>query len=342
MKFIMKKSYLLFLSLLWLFLMVWIVSITNWILTKIETNLDEADEHKVILHSLYLSGEKDDEVLMGTITGVDSLNLFNWLVVVTGDDIWGGKFSTIGWWLNNKIYSSVIGWGIWWWTMNIIESWVESAIGGGSDNKANWIGSMIVWGQGCYVDSWWIVLWWSYNHAFEGGVVLWGSGNVARRNSLILWQNASWWDGSFAWNAEANNGAARINADSWVLIWTYGPINGVSLVVGWSVKLSNGNDVAWAIRFNGSWCLTVYDGSNSHILGKSSESNCAVESWCQFGWVLIQNGDFVTGYSVSYSTDCSAALITGIVCEDWLLSWWSESTIYPYCYGIDSNPILNL
>lgn len=333
MKSIVKKSYLLLLSLLWWFLVVWFVSVTMWI-TVINTHSDDS-EHRVMLHSLYLDGNVTGDVLMWVNENEEALNVRNWLIVGSGIIQWDGDFCSVGWWLENKIEASANGWSIWWWGNNNIHWWENSVIGGGHKNMTRGDNSVVVW---WYNNSWfngWVVLWWSGWGASVGGVALWGKANKAMSNSLVLWKNAQWNMNSFTWNSVAQSNEARINADSWVLIWTYTPIDSVSLVVSWSIKLNNGNDNIWAIRYN-NWCLTMYDG-HTHILGRSSKSVCGVASWCQFGSILLQDWDVVTGYSVSYSTNCNTVVVTGVTCVAWNLS----AQVYPYCYNIDSNPVGN-
>lgn len=327
MKSIVKKSRLLLLLLVW-FLVVWFVSIAIWI-TIINTTPDEF-EHRVELKSLYLEGNVTGEFLMWVEENGENLNVKNWLIVGTGDMQRDGQLSSIGWWLGNKIQNSVVGWGIWWWSENNIW-WDYSAIGGGFGNNTNGNNTVVVWWIN---NSWfdgWVVLWWRRNSATDW-MVLGGNKNKAMRYSLILWQNAQWNMNSFAWNGVAQSGEARINADSWVLIWTYSPIDSVSLVVSWSIKLNNGNDIIWAIRYN-NWCLTMYD-RHTHVLGRNSKSVCSVASWCQFGSVLLQDWDVVTGYTDSYSTNCNT-VVTGVSCVAWNLS----AQVYPYCYNIDTSPV---
>lgn len=333
MKSIVKKSRLLLLSLVW-FLVVWFVSIAIWI-TIINTTPD-GSEHKVTLKSLYLTGAVTNEALMGASQGKNNLSINNWLIVGTGNVEWDGQLISVGWWLDNKIRSSSNGWGIWWWQRNEINGQNNSAIGWWLDNKTNWNDSVVVWWRQWQSSNGWVVLWWyAQQQASNLGVVLWGYKNKAMENSLVLWQSAQWNMNSFAWNSVAQPKEARINVESWVLIWTYNPIDGVSLVVSGSMKLSDGDDTVWAIRLNNSWCLTMYDG-HTHVLGKKSKSLCGVASWCQFGSVFLQDWDVVTGYSESYSTNCNDKVIP-VQCNNWNLS----QQVYPYCYKISDKPRRN-
>ncbi len=326
MKSVLEKGYLLGLSLLWIFLIVGIVSVVNWL--TIKTSPEEF-EHKIMLHSLYLSGNSN-EVLMWTTSEEVNLKISNWLSVWWKVE-W--SMSSIGWGSGNNVSSS-IWWGIWWWKKNRVK-WHYSAIGGWENNVTNWDNSVVIWWYRNKVFSGWIVLWWQESQPTNGAVLGW-SGNKAMINSLVLGQGAEWEANSFAWNGKAGLNTAMINADSWVLIWTAYPINGVSLVVSWSVKLGNGSDVVWAIKYNNSWCIVMYDGYTSHALGRSSKSVCEEGSWCQFGSALLQNGDIVTGYTVPYSTGCSTKIKTGVQCNNWNFS----QQIYPYCYNISSDPKL--
>ena len=330
MKSVVKKSRLLLLSLIW-FLVIWFVSVAVWI-TIINTSPDDS-EHKVTLHSLFLEGNVTNKDLIGVESGKENLDINNWLIVGTGNTQWQGELSSIWWWSDNAIWSN--RWGIWWWRSNTVNG-DYSVIGGGSGNQTNWSNSVVVWWKTNKVFNGWIVLWWMLNTG-TNWIVLGGYKNQAMVNSLVLWRKAAWNANSFAWNSQAEPSSARIKADSWVLIWTYNPVNGVSLVVNWSVKLDDGSDIEWAIRLNSSWCLTMYDG-HTHVLGKSSKSVCGVASWCQFGSILLQDWDIVTGYKVSYSTNCNSNVIS-LQCNNWQLSY--PSSVYPYCYNIDSNPVRN-
>ena len=330
MKSVVKKSRLLLLSLIW-FLVIWFVSVAVWI-TIINTSPDDS-EHKVTLHSLFLEGNVTNEDLIGVESGKENLDINNWLIVGTGNMQWQGELSSIWWWSGNAIWS-IHEWGIWWWKTNKVFNGYYSVIGGGSDNQTNWSNSVVVWWKTNKVFNGWIVLWWMSNTG-TNWIVLGGYKNQAMSNSLVLWKKAAWNANSFAWNSQAEPSSARIKADSWALIWTYNPVNGVSLVVNWSVKLDDGSDIEWAIRLNSSWCLTMYDG-HTHVLGKSSKSVCGVASWCQFGSTLLQDWDIVTGYSVSYSTNCNDEVVP-VQCNNWNLSL----QVFPYCYNIDTNPVRN-
>lgn len=337
MKSVVKKSRLLLLSLIW-FLVIWFVSVAVWI-TIINTSPDDS-EHKVTLHSLFLEGNVTNKDLIGVESGKENLDINNWLIVGDSNTVeWIVKYSSIGWGKNNKMKWStinIIGWGIWWWENNTIDNWSNSVIGGWSTNITNGNSSVVVWWYSWNPLRWWVILWWNGSHAYDYGVVLWGRLNRAKKYSLVLWKRAHWEENSFAWSGNAELNTARIETNSWVLIWTYSPIHGVSLVVSWSVKLGSGHDGnKWAIRLNSSWCLTMYDG-HTHVLGRKSKSMCGVASWCQFGGVLLQDWDIVTGYIVSYSTNCSGQR-TQVQCNHWELS----RPVYPYCYNIDSNPVRN-
>lgn len=340
MKSIVKKSRLLLLSLVW-FLIVWFVSIAIWI-TIINTTPD--DEHKVTLHSLYLEGGVTDK-LIRVEDNKENLDVNNWLIVGSNHTVeWSAKYSSIGWGQSNTIKWNtvdVIGWGIWWWEYNKVNEGSNSAVGWWSNNTTDWGNSVVVWWKKWESLRGWVILWWwgTQQHAFDVGVVLWGNGNKAGNYSLVLWENVNWWNtGSFVWNGKARQqyySKAGINAKSWVLIWTYNPVDGVSLVVSGSMKLDDGTDDEWVIRLNSSWCLTMYDG-HTHVLGRSSKSVCNVASWCQFGSVFLQDWDVVTGYRVSYSTNCNGE-VTSVQCNNWNLS----QQVYPYCYKISDKPRRN-
>ena len=187
----------------------------------------------------------------------------------------------------------------------------------------------------------WVVVWWSGNKANgENSVVLWGIGNTANgENSLVLWQNANWYDNSFAWSANARQDEARIDANKGVLIWTYSPVTGVKLVVSWAVKLWMWWTGVWEINMDNDGCMRASDGANSYVLGRGSETQCSTNSWCQFGKIILQHGDSVTGYAVSYSDNCTGNAVR-LECDSGNLK---ESSIvrngyYPYCYYVKSDP----
>ena len=178
MKSVLKKSYLLGLSLLWIFLIVGFVSIVNWLIIK---TTPEESEHRVMLHSLYLDGDVD-EVLIWTTTDVESLNILNWLSV-WWDMKW--KLGSIGWGSGNEILSSSYWWGIWWWNSNRINGWKYVVIGGWESNRAQWDNSVVVWWYNWKSENWWVVLWWLNGMGKRWWV-------VPRSRGFDVWTSPQW------------------------------------------------------------------------------------------------------------------------------------------------------
>jgi hypothetical protein len=234
--------------------------------------------------------------------------------------------------LSTSIDNAAIGWG-----MDNSILWENWVVAGWSTNK---------WGEG------WVVLWWSSNVAT--GVVLWWKNNSVDKDWLAMWQWAIWKEWSFVWNDSADkvtaiSNSARIWAQKWVLIGTYTPKDGVSLVVNWPVKLWDADDsvlnVPWEIRSKNG-CLYAFDGNGWHVLGNASAGNCndlQLAKTCKFGRILLQQWDLAEAYSMIYhsSNGCEANK-TDVVCTDGHLvpvnGWEADKYIYPSCYNLDTHP----
>ena len=354
MKNMLKKSCLLWLSLLLVFSIVWFVGVASW-LVVIDTQ--PSGLHQSSLYWLYLRDEDDTDENNDSWLNDGSysisfskkfLSVLNWLIIWKEHNPNSSKLVVIWWWKNNSLKDDHTWIG--WWVGNSVnaEDW---AIWWWNDNTVGWVGGVVVWWQkNTDNGDFWVVVWWHNGRSDDNfWVVLWWQSNVGKSDSLILWNTAKWGDGSFSWNYSAENfdNVAEINATRWVLIWTYSPIDRVALVVNWAVKLWNDNypTQKWEINSK-DWCIKVHDdGDNiNHVLGKTSESDtqCWAGKWCQFWKTLLQHGDVVSStnptikaYSAPYATNCNSKRIT-ITCYNWNLG----PNVYPYCYDISNVPTL--
>ena len=333
-----KKNYLLRI-LLSTFLIAWIINIT-WAKT-INTNPDKSNLHRSYLFSLFLGDTKPVEIkvnswctnlnilMNGSGSTTNSTNLpfiWGW----SGNTISKGK-GWIGWWYKNKIEWE--NWTILWWLGNKIE-WKNWTILWWSGNKIKWTNWIILWWSGNTSNNWWIILWWKNNSAWE--------------NSLVLWSNSKWWKNSFIWNwNEGIINSAYIHAPKWMLINTTQPTEWISLVVNWAIKLwQTNNNHAWWIFVTNSWCIKYYDWNTVNTLGISSsyDNECWISKWCPFGAVMLHHWDVVTWYKVSYAKQCKD-FSNKITCMNWKLIDESNNSniyIYPYCYNLSSNPIIDV
>lgn len=300
-------------------------------------------EHKARLHSLYLwDGTELTWAWMRVFSGEKTLNVLNWFMVWWW--VASGSLVVIGWWTGNTI-----DWrnsGIGWWSSNTIIS-DNSAIGWWSSNNTNWIYGVVVW--------------WFSNTAGEKGVVLWGQGNNASNWWVVLWgrNNRSSWDGSlslwsysqsagwlFLWNwTSSSTSSNNISSISWVWIGSLGSINtlsGVYLYVDWPVGIENSNlSTEWEVMLSSIGCIRWYDGNYYRTFWRASWASTSPCWWndgiCQFGWVLVQNGEKVKAYRKPYSTNCNSNYKT-YTCDNWTFkdSGWNGmwEYVYPYCYDI--------
>lgn len=350
MKNVLRKSYLLWLSLLLFFSVILFLNVTNGVVI----NTKPIKLHESSLYWLYLSGvDEHEDSWLNIGVGNEFLSVLNWLIIWNFHDQWStSKFITIWWWSGNAVKSDNAWIG--WWQRNTVNGFSERwAIWWWNGNTVDWIGWVVVWWASNVAGNLGAVLWWRKNKIKGDGmfwVVLWWSGNVVWNNGLVLWKNSDWGSDSFSWNnPEVWERGAGINADSWVLIWTYNPKESVALVVGWAVKLwKNQEPVSrWEID-NKEWCIKVHDWASVHVLGKTSESEsqCGAGKWCQFGRTMMQHGDKITttssvikAYKKPYSTGCVNERIE-VTCNNWNLESSQSSTIYSYCYTISDNPTM--
>ena len=318
-------------------LVVWFVSVTSW-KTTIKTTKPNNPEHEAWLHSLFLSGQ--DSSWLRIATGNNNLDILSWLIIWNSHEIDGNpSLVIIGGWYKNKISKS--NGGIGWWRKNTME-WKNWSIGWWNGNSVWWENWSIGWWNGNSVWENWVVGWWNGNSANGSrAVILWGHGNKGWGDSLLLWSGAEWPENSFVWNAKTSvPNSARIDAESWVLIWTISATTGVKLVISGAVKLWTGlNPQAWAIMLSRSWLIELYDGSNYHILGLYSGSSLWDNSCgCRFGWVKLEVWDIVKLYKKSYATNCEAQ--ENVIVAECLPDWRNHAG-YPYCYEISSDPRLH-
>ena len=337
MKLKIKKSNLLALSLLSASLIVWIVSVANWL--EIQTNLEWKDQHVGRLYSLYLwTGEEESSAWIKILPGNKNLNILNWLIVNSGSS--NGTLIVVWWWENNTIDNSINSW-IGWGKENRIFSWDSSAIGWWLSNQTIWEKSVIMWWYKNKAQSGGVVVgWFSWSALNEWIVLGWQNNEANWKWSLVLWRSAQGKEWSFSWSAKNTlSQSARIDTLSGVLIWTFTPINGVGLVVSGAVKIGTTWDrVQWRIGVNSDGCILAYNGSVERVIGKVSESKCWFATWCQFWNTILQNGETAIGYSVPYATNCNQNNIKKVVTCNWT-SLTPAGYTYPYCYKIDASPV---
>ena len=323
-----------------------------------DSKMDSSLWNVARLEKLYLSTTGNSVWILANL---NNIKLLNWLLVHDGTygSMWETQMSVVAWWNDNGIVGTSV-WIVWWqknyvrgehsvvggWSRNAIYSWVDAVIAWGSWNTA-WSGTVVLWWLGNIgsvdsADS--LVLWWIFNEA------QW-------LNSLVLWSGAKWSYNTFLWkdwwsDVLVQSNSAYIWASGWVLIWTYQPKDGVSLVVSgairiWSSELTN--TLVWEMMMTW-WCFYVYDGVNWHILGKDSASGWSLcinssinlSKTCRFGSKLLQEWDKVTAYSVPYSVDCDVVKTSNVSCSWWQLvsQQWSIEYIYPYCQEISDTPVV--
>lgn len=355
MKHNLNKSYLLGLSLLSSFLVIWLINVTNWsdgVTINSSSSSFSKIEHRTRLHSLYLWSNKSlTGAWMNIFTWRNNLDVINWLIIWS----WWGASGTwvIWWWFGNQIYGKYSG--IWWWNNNIVWS-SDSFIGWWNENQTMGSDSVVVWGDGNWnYDG--IIVWWQ-NNVTNWGVVLWwewaGVSQSSSNNSLILWwKTAKAVDWSFSWKANNSKpNSARIQANNWVRIWDVSSVlPSVPLYVNWAVKVWDSSLwTQWEIKSDVSdGCIRWNDGGVYQTFGRASwwgvtdwtVNPCWSLDSCQFGSVFIQNGDVVQAYSASYSLNSNCSKNITLKCENWTLTCGSSApcnkTYYVSCHRVDSS-----
>ena len=182
-----KKANLIWLLLLWGFLLVWFINLTNGDSTNILPQPSESG-HVVRLHSLFLWNSVSDtgSAYMKINTGENFLEMQGWVAVWSGNSVNNSDSATIWWWLRNVIDAENL-WILWW--MQNESKWINSLIGGWIGNKIN-AGNAVVW-------------WWSGNrvNGMNGVVVWWNANTVDGENAVVLWgwSNSAKWKNSLGW-----------------------------------------------------------------------------------------------------------------------------------------------
>lgn len=363
MKHNLRKIWLLWLLLLGIFVIKTVVNAAG-IDTGVTMIPEEAQKYwyKSSLHTLNLGNFGWTTALLKHDNF--KLKFSQWLVVWGGSDIGSSQYAVIGWWKNNKIqdgknYAWIGGWE------NNIAKGQYAVIWGGQGNTAQWVNAVVVgWQSNNSSNNLSVVVWGQSNVGLNLWVVLWWLWNKASKNSLALGQNSESNEGSFAWNATANNGNGRVNAESWILIGTTNAIDGVNLVVGGAVKVSWDKTLAysWEIRYVAG-CFYAFDGIKWHIINRGNEqspiSNCpdgfgadAVSQYCEFWNTIVWHWDQVVWYASWYavingSSDPCDAVKKTLVCYNQNLYVKQDNNepdfslpandYKPYCYKINKN-----
>ena len=323
----LKKASLLGLSLLWAFWMIAFINVTNWENSVTIQTSSLPSQHKTRLHSLYLwNGTETTGAWLRVSEWRKNLDFWNGIIVWNSSS---SDYVVIGWWENNTVGADN-SW-IWWWYKNTV-NWGNSVIGWWKENISNWTNSVIVWWHLGQSNTNGVVVWWHDGVSDNGGIVLWSNAK-ANWNSIVLWKDAEWWNWSFAFGSVVWDNSAHINTNFWLLVWRTLTISNVPLVVEWAVKVGMVEpSIVWEIG-NSNGCIKSYDGEKNIVWGRiswGSEWGCGWLGSCQFGWMLIQDGDTVFVYSAPYSTNCSSKRSTR-TCHDWVLNL---DNVYPYCYTI--------
>lgn len=358
MKHNLNKSYLLGLSLLSSFLIIWLVGITNWENGAIiDSSWFTKIEHRTRLHSLYLWSDKSlTGAWMNVFTWRNNLDVINWIIVwswLVANGTW-----TIWWWVKHNI--SAKNTGIWWWNDNLVSAdnsfigwWLKNRAIMGSNSVVVWWNSnwaygnntVIVWWEGNIANNWWVIIWWKWN---------WTDYKSQSVNSLVFWWEGAKSDKSWTFTWNGNNdfeNSAYIKAN-WVVIWGVDwVLSNVPLYVSWSVKIwDSGLGRFWEIKLDSHWCIRWNDNGVYQTFGRASwwgdidwHNPCWSLNSCQFGSVYIQDGEEVLAYNAPYSYGkCSKTI--KLKCDEWQLSCnWEKpckTTYYVACHDVDStNPV---
>lgn len=317
--------------------------------------------HIVRLKELYL-WTTDDSAWLSPSQNSNVLDIKNGLVVHGGtvNVSSSSQLVVIGWWDGNQIWA-LKSWIVWWDT-NIIWS-NDSVIGGWKQNTVLWDNGNWVIGWGDMNNAWdggVVVGWHANSSSYTGTVVLWWYANVAEwENGLLMWTNARWATQAFSWSDGtetewATEKSARIDASNGLLIGTYNKKDWINVVVNGYAQVGNRTVdtefVSWEImEKNG--CFYAYDWEKWHIMWKNSTvSGCddaaladTISKPCQFGWMKLQHGDKVTGYSKPYAVNCEEFKKENVECKWWQLVVGNAPTeyTYSYCYNITAAPTVD-
>ena len=358
MKHNLNKSYLLGLSLLSSFLVIWLINITNWSDTVSMPSSSASFnkiEHRTRLHSLYLWSNKSlTGAWMNVFTWRTNLDVINWLLIWTWWDASGTW--VVWWWFGNHIYGRYSG--IWWWNWNKVSDY--SFVGWWKDNDARWSDSVVVWWQWNW-NFGGVVVWWKNNITNWGVALWWEWANSIDQyksiNSLVLWwKTAKAAAGSFSWRADnSKENTARIQANNWVRIWDVSSVlTSVPLYVNWAVKVGDSSLwTKWEIKSDvADGCIRGNDGVVYQTFGRASwwgkieweddDNPCWSLDSCQFGSVFIPNWEKVKASREPYvvNWDCSYNFV--LTCEDWVLTCWTsgvecKTPYYVACHRVNSS-----
>lgn len=356
----LKTTYLLWLSLLaWT---LWAFSL-NSVSAVGTTNIDvdqvngATNTHRARVYSLFLwdwncnnpDGCKNLQDWTGSWLGMIEtewtyrFEILDWLFVSSLS--WSsssGSLVVVWWWSGNKILgdNSWIGG----WQLNSIEG-SNSAIGGWFNNKA-WNNSIVAWWKDNQADNWWVVAWWYNSKAkHPWTIIFWNDGETYWSNAMLLSTTPRGGTGSFVWGQVQGDvpvNFAKIRSSKWILIWTYKPIDKLSLVVSGAIKVGNDLNVGkikGEILVDG-WCIYTYNRESwqRNAIGRTSRQSwsCDTGRTCVFGKTLLQDGEKVRAYNTSFAKSCGGWI--EVTCNNWTLS--PAGYVYPYCYSLWNNSVL--
>lgn len=275
--------------------------VANWLTIDTSTVAD----HVLRLHSLFLGSDNSQIYIK---SNDNNLEIRGWLVVWLGNS--SESNAVVAGWSGNTIESNSDYSAIAWWEGNKVQGGKNSVIWWWKNNKIRWENAVILWWSNNNANTRWVVLGWNNNEASNNGVALWWQKNEAGTNSLAMWSWAKAASESFAWSATAENGEARIDAKSGVLINTWKAINWVNLLVNGMIKVwgnaITGDEQAWEIRFVNN-CFYSYDGTGWHVMTTLTWwcNDISTKKSCQWGNVVLQHGDSATWYAQEFGTSCS-------------------------------------
>ena len=259
------------------------------------------------------------------------------------------------WWKNNQISKNKNWWIILWWENNI--AWKNSLV----------LWSNSIWGEYSFV--------WNLKSNTESetdysaligasGWVLINTYEPIKWVSLVvswaikLWKQNYHLDLDEDWKILSNDYQFfNNNYEACKSNFNHSNIcKKLDLDWGWEVDfgdyqskehiLSNNGTMfsSWWVAVDGKWCIQFYDWNTYNTLGKVSEDSgkCGINTWCVFGKTTLNNWDIITGYRVTYAKKCEDVAQT-VTCKNWdLYSGNTKITIYPYCYDLSPDPIIDV